>query len=107
MRDLVTEAQNSTSADVDALDTVDMLRVINAADEEIPGAVAREIPNIARAVDVIAERLQTGGRLFYLGAGTGAAGCSGRVGMSADFQYTCRDGAGADCRRRPGPANFR
>jgi N-acetylmuramic acid 6-phosphate etherase len=76
MRDLVTEAQNSTSADVDALDTVDMLRVINAADEEIPGAVAREIPNIARAVDVIAERLQTGGRLFYLGAGT-----SGRLGV--------------------------
>jgi N-acetylmuramic acid 6-phosphate etherase len=53
-----------------------MLRVINAADQEIAVAVEREIEQIARAVDGIVERLRGGGRLFYLGAGT-----SGRLGV--------------------------
>lgn len=36
----------------------------------MPGAVAREIPNIARAVDAMVEALNSGGRIFYVGAGT-------------------------------------
>ena len=76
MQDLVTEAQNPKSAEIDALDTADMLRVINEADQEVAGAVAREIPQIARAVDGIVERLEAGDRLFYVGAGT-----SGRLGV--------------------------
>lgn len=76
MKDLVTEARNPKSSDIDALSTVDMLRVINEADQEIATAVEREIPEIARAVDGIVERLEAGGRLFYIGAGT-----SGRLGV--------------------------
>jgi N-acetylmuramic acid 6-phosphate etherase len=76
LQDLLTEASNPASAAVDALPTIDMLRVINAADAEIAGAVAREIPAIAQAVDAIAGRLEAGGRLFYTGAGT-----SGRLGV--------------------------
>jgi N-acetylmuramic acid 6-phosphate etherase len=76
MKDLVTEAINLKSAQIDALPTSEMLRVINEADQEVPGAVAKEIPNIARAVDGIVERLRLGGRLFYVGAGT-----SGRLGV--------------------------
>jgi len=53
-----------------------MLRVINGADQEVALAVERELPNVASAVDGIAERLDRGGRLFYLGAGT-----SGRLGV--------------------------
>lgn len=53
-----------------------MLRVINAADSEIPHAVERELPRIAQAVDAIADRLSSSGRLFYIGAGT-----SGRLGV--------------------------
>jgi N-acetylmuramic acid 6-phosphate etherase len=53
-----------------------MLEVISAADREVAPAVAREIPHIAKAVDAIVERLNTGGRLFYIGAGT-----SGRLGV--------------------------
>ena len=53
-----------------------MLRVVNAADQEVALAVERELPSIARAVDAIGERLEAGGRLFYLGAGT-----SGRLGV--------------------------
>jgi N-acetylmuramic acid 6-phosphate etherase len=73
---LLTETRNPASAEIDALPTLDMLRVINAADREVAVSVEREIPNIARAVDDIAERLESGGRLFYLGAGT-----SGRLGV--------------------------
>ena len=76
MEHLVTESRNPKSADIDALPTVDMLRVINEADQQIAEAVGIETPNIARAVDAIVERLQAGGRLFYLGAGT-----SGRLGV--------------------------
>ncbi len=74
--DLTTEAANPASAAIDALPTARMLRVINAADQEVAAAVEREIPNIAAAVDRIVERLESGGRLFYVGAGT-----SGRLGV--------------------------
>lgn len=73
---LPTEARNTASTHLDGLSTVEMLRVINAADATIAAAVAAEIPNIARAVDAIAERFGQGGRLFYIGAGT-----SGRLGV--------------------------
>jgi len=73
---LLTETRNPASAEIDALPTLDMLRVINAADREVPVSVEREITNIARAVDAITNRLEEGGRLFYVGAGT-----SGRLGV--------------------------
>lgn len=76
LHDLTTEAANPASAVIDALPTEQMLRVINAADQEVAFAVEREIPNIATAVDRIVERLESGGRLFYAGAGT-----SGRLGV--------------------------
>lgn len=49
---------------------------MNSADREVAIAVEREIPNIAHAVDAIVDRIQAGGRLFYIGAGT-----SGRLGV--------------------------
>jgi len=52
------------------------LGVINAADLEVALAVQRELPQIARAVDSIVSRLENGGHLFYVGAGT-----SGRLGV--------------------------
>jgi N-acetylmuramic acid 6-phosphate etherase len=76
LRDLLTEAQNPASSEIDALSTLDVLRVINAADQEVALAVQRELPHIARAVDAIVSRLEKGGRLFYMGAGT-----SGRLGV--------------------------
>ena len=74
--DLLTEAQNPASLHIDALTTADMLHVINAADREIAIAVERELSHIAQAVDAVADRLQAGGCLFYIGAGT-----SGRLGV--------------------------
>jgi N-acetylmuramic acid 6-phosphate etherase len=74
--DLTTEARNPASSAIDALPTAQMLEVINSADAEIAGAVRLQIPAIATAVDGITKRLEAGGRLFYIGAGT-----SGRLGV--------------------------
>ncbi len=73
---LTTEATNPESADLDRLDTLDLVRLINAEDAKIAAAVAVEAEVIATAVDVIAARLAAGGRLIYMGAGT-----SGRLGV--------------------------
>jgi N-acetylmuramic acid 6-phosphate etherase len=73
---LITEQQNSASRQIDSLATIDVLGVMNDADREVAHAVERELPNIARAVDAIVERIDGGGRLFYIGAGT-----SGRLGV--------------------------
>jgi N-acetylmuramic acid 6-phosphate etherase len=73
---LPTETRNPESAEIDRLSTLEMLRTINAQDRVVIDAVAAEMENIARAVDGIVERLERGGRLFYIGAGT-----SGRLGV--------------------------
>jgi N-acetylmuramic acid 6-phosphate etherase len=76
MSRLTTEARNPASHKIDALSPLEIVRLINAEDSRVPEAVAREAANIARAVEVIAERLRAGGRLIYIGAGT-----SGRLGV--------------------------
>src|SRR5690348_11014318 len=76
LENLLTESRNAASASIDRLPTAEMLAVMNAADSEVPGAVGKVIPDIAHAVDEITNRLQNGGRLFYIGAGT-----SGRLGV--------------------------
>jgi N-acetylmuramic acid 6-phosphate etherase len=76
LKKLLTEQQYSASAGIGEMGTRDMLGVMNAADAEIAAAVALEIPRIAAAVDAIAARLDRGGRLTYIGAGT-----SGRLGV--------------------------
>jgi N-acetylmuramic acid 6-phosphate etherase len=73
---LLTEQPNPASASIDTLPTEAMLRVINAEDHKVADAVERELPAIARAVDAIVARMESGGRLFYIGAGT-----SGRLGV--------------------------
>lgn len=73
---LSTEARNSASSRIDKLDTLSMMRVMNDEDQKTALAVKAILPDIARAVDVIAARLKTGGRLFYMGSGT-----SGRLGI--------------------------
>ena len=71
-----TEARNPASEKIDALSPLEIVRLINAEDARVPEAVGREAENIARAVEVIADRLRAGGRLVYIGAGT-----SGRLGV--------------------------
>jgi N-acetylmuramic acid 6-phosphate etherase len=74
--DLLTEQPHPESQHIDTLSTAGILAVLNAADAEVPAAVAHEIPRIARAVDAIVTALERGGHLVYIGAGT-----SGRLGV--------------------------
>ncbi|HKW45686.1 MAG TPA: N-acetylmuramic acid 6-phosphate etherase [Candidatus Eremiobacteraceae bacterium] len=72
----LTEQRNPSTAELDRLGTADLLHRINDEDRRVPWAVEREIDAIASAVDAITDRLRTGGRVHYFGAGT-----SGRLGM--------------------------
>lgn len=71
-----TEQRNPYSTDIDTLSTPEMLAVINREDAKVAAAVAENLPQIAQAVDGIVDRIQNGGRLIYIGAGT-----SGRLGV--------------------------
>src|SRR5579864_424425 len=73
---LLTEQVNPATRGIDGLPTSQVLRLMNAEDRGVAEAVEAEIPRIAEAVDRIARRMQEGGRLFYIGAGT-----SGRLGV--------------------------
>jgi len=76
MSRLTTEARNPASEQIDTLSPLEIARLMNAEDALVPQAVGREAEAIARAMEVIADRLRKGGRLVYLGAGT-----SGRLGV--------------------------
>jgi N-acetylmuramic acid 6-phosphate etherase len=65
-----TEKRNPRSRGLDLKSTSRILRVLNAEDARVAHAVARAIPQIAKAVDRIAAALRKGGRLIYVGAGT-------------------------------------
>lgn len=73
---LGTEASTTERGDLDLLDTVELVRRMNAEDERVPTAVAERTAEIAAAVDGITERFRRGGRLIYIGAGT-----AGRIGV--------------------------
>ena len=73
---LTTEQRNPATEHIDELPTLDMVALMNAEDRKVAEAVEKILPQIARAIDLIAEKLQKGGHLFYMGAGT-----SGRLGI--------------------------
>ena len=71
---LTTEQPNRASADLDLKSSLEIVTVINDEDAVVVGAVRRALPQIARAVGLIANALKRGGKLIYVGAGT-----SGRI----------------------------
>jgi N-acetylmuramic acid 6-phosphate etherase len=73
---LVTEQRNPRSRRLDRMSTPQVLRLMNREDASVPRAIRGELPKIAKAVDLIVGRLERGGRILYVGAGT-----SGRLGV--------------------------
>ncbi len=71
----VTE-QASSYRHLEKMTTEEVLTNINTEDKTVPYTIERSIPDITALVDVVKEKLLTGGRLFYIGAGT-----SGRLGV--------------------------
>ena len=74
--EVITEQQNENSLNIDKADSLEIISIINEEDKTVANAVETKLPEIAKAVDVIADRMQNGGRLVYCGAGT-----SGRQGV--------------------------
>ncbi|HVP64200.1 MAG TPA: N-acetylmuramic acid 6-phosphate etherase [candidate division Zixibacteria bacterium] len=74
-RTLGTELQNQVTRDFDTLSALEIARAINAEDQKVPKAIEFALPEIARAIDAVAEALRNRGRLIYVGTGT-----SGRLG---------------------------
>jgi N-acetylmuramic acid 6-phosphate etherase len=71
-----TEHRNPASRNLDRLSSKAILRLMNREDQKVAILVGKEIPAIARAVDVIVRSIRKGGRLIYVGAGT-----SGRLAV--------------------------
>jgi len=71
---LSTEKSNPASKDLDLKSSLEIAKIINAEDAKVAPAVRRALPQIARAIDLIAATLKRGRRLIYVGAGT-----SGRI----------------------------
>ena len=70
----LTELRNPASRNLDRMTALQIVRLMNREDRKVAAAVGRELPGIARAVDEIVARMQVGGRLIYVGAGS-----SGRI----------------------------
>lgn len=76
MADLATEKNNPKTVNIDQKSTREILEMINHEDITVPLAVQQSISDIAKVVDGVVYRMQKGGRLIYIGAGT-----SGRLGV--------------------------
>ncbi len=75
LRQLPTEQILSTTSNLDQMSALEIATLINDQDATVAAAVRRALPQVARAIDVVAGGLRQGGRLIYVGAGT-----SGRLG---------------------------
>ena len=73
---LNTEAIDSSFSKIDTLSTIDLLKLFNDGDKSVAEKVAKVLPKVAEAITEITKRMESGGRLIYVGAGT-----SGRLGV--------------------------
>ena len=72
----LTERRNPRTAEIDRATPLQIVDLITAEDAGVPEAVARMKPEIARTIELLEAAFRSGGRLFYVGAGT-----SGRLGV--------------------------
>ncbi len=73
---LDTEQRNPETMSIDLADATEIVTMINNEDKKVAHEVEKKIPQIAEAVDLVADAIAAGGRLLYFGAGT-----SGRLGV--------------------------
>lgn len=102
----VTEQENPDTRNLSSLTAAEIVQKMNQEDELVAAAVGKELPNVARAVEEIVERLNQSGRLFYIGTGTSgrlgvldAAECPPTFGVSADLVQAIIAGGYEACYR--------
>jgi len=76
IKNLETESVNRRTRSIDILPTRKILELINAEDQHVAGVVKKVIPEIEQAVKLVVKSFESGGHLYYVGAGT-----SGRLGV--------------------------
>ena len=88
----VTEESNPKAKDIDRRSTIEIVRLINEEDKTVADAVSLVLDSVAAGVDLIVERLKSGGQLIYVGTGTSgrlgvldASECRPTFGVSADL----------------------
>ena len=102
----VTEQENPNTWNLSSLAPLEIVQKMNQEDELVAGAVAKELPTIAQAVEAIVTRLKNSGRLFYIGTGTSgrlgvldAAECPPTFGVSPDLVQAIIAGGYEACYR--------
>jgi N-acetylmuramic acid 6-phosphate etherase len=75
VRKLATERRNPATENLDRMSALEIVTAMNREDARVPRAIRKVLPEIARAVELVVQRLAEGGRLIYVGSGT-----SGRIG---------------------------
>lgn len=75
LKKLKTERPNRASSNLDTMSALEIATLMNRQDARVPRAIRRVLPQVAQAIDLIAEQLARGGCLIYVGTGT-----SGRIG---------------------------
>ena len=73
---MLTTESSSLYHNLEQMSVQEILSSINKEDQTVPMAVQKALPQIETLVAEIVQRMKTGGRLFYIGAGT-----SGRLGV--------------------------
>lgn len=68
--------KNENNCNLDEMNTFEILKKVNDEDKNVATAIEKELHNIEKAVELIVESLEHGGRLFYIGSGT-----SGKLGV--------------------------
>ncbi|NGP88898.1 N-acetylmuramic acid 6-phosphate etherase [Fodinibius halophilus] len=76
LKKLDTEQRNKSTREIDLADSLEIARLINAEDQKVAKEVEKKLEEIAKAIDLVKEAFDAGGRLIYAGAGT-----SGRLGI--------------------------
>ena len=74
--DLDTEKQIDNSSSIDKLTSIQILKLINSEDSSITKKIAEALEDIDSVVEICIQSIRSGGRIFYIGAGT-----SGRLGV--------------------------
>lgn len=100
---LNTEKRNPNTYNISSMPSCDIVRVIHEENARVNIAIEQALPEIVKACDAVADALQKGGRVFYIGAGTSgrlgvcdAAECPPTFGVSPEL-FTGIIAGGPDC----------
>ena len=87
----MSEEVHPRADELDTLSTLELVTIMHSEDANAVAAMAPHLGDMARAVDATADRLRSGGRLHYFGAGTSgliaamdAAECPATFGVAED-----------------------